>query len=1104
MQERNNHNDSREIITKQKGKNRMAKKEIKYDQVPQIIKDVQDELICKVGYGGLGFPAGTPYVDKTDVEGEVNYLFEYDPAKIEYAEDGLGRTMLIFQMKVDENPVDPEFDADYSIMGIYFRLYGRNINSYIEIAAEVIYINPWKDDDTWSIGELEWRIEQNPRKVSIVLNGQEEFCWDVNLNAPDVLKEIFDEDNCTMTTILRRFSEIIMSEYWEPLEIKWRESNVNAFLQRIADMFNVEILEKEGINDDEKIDEEEYSEYHINLRKYAKCINSGDFRIESAVLDQVMRELIPWCRIHEKAEEYKKGSEEYKQELKKLNLPNLAFLGEPGTGKTELAKRLAENLLGAEFMPITGTALKGVYLGSTRGEVASKFKELKDQAGKWKPAVLFIDEAYVLFNGKDEFGSEVIEILLKALEPGERIIKAKKAVSSTHEEAIQVVLPEHMAVWFGGYEKDMRKALSANRGMYRRVRIITLPVPKIDALWKQFQTCVKHDEALPDEKIRMDNWKLCNTMRKDIYKYFSWARSKTYAEFFGNYAGAKRLAEEIGKRSLLKGRAIDKWSHDLEEIIEGQKAEIRTQYQQVIEDRYERLPFMVYTDVEETFDKYIGAEGTKEKLRHVLDMICSPETFPGCDSPKGALLVGSPGTGKTFLARCMAGELRKALRDKSSQKDVAFVKVAATELHTEELVKALFCVSSSYDYVIIFIDEIDAIGRRREMLSNPSVLIQLMNELDGFEGKKNVFVLAATNAPEVLDAALVRPGRFDMSIEVGVPNDEDRRKMVKHYIGWEKCSEDLLSDIVRHFRGCSPVQIKTILNEAKILYYDCEQTIRRSEAVKVWFAHRVVRGSNPDPKEGAAWVTLEGGKKVWVAAKDDTKDYTKDGVCESLFLMDFFEVLARRMVGERTGLDKKPKGFSPERNDNGLSATAIHEVGHALVSVLRGSNIEKITILERGDLLGYVSQDVEVKLTTKQDYMNRLDICFGGRAAEEIIYGPEYVSSGASRDIQTASRLARYMIMQLGMNEKVGPVALETASGRYLDGSNQMLCTESTMTMAESEVRKLLKERYSATLETLRPHGELLKKLAEYVFEKEEVSGEDFAKLVEEIRESLK
>ena len=1116
--------------------NKMEKKSINYDELPEIIRSVYEGLIsrepgefrkywtegCNLKDGpiGLGLKFKDGFYQQEPSKGVKYYHMEADSD----VTDGVPDCSVAFRY-IEKND---------SIVYLSFRFYGETIKNYIEIQTKVYY-----DSDFLLIDRTEWNWEKQPKRIAVKIEGQEVFWWGQKEKSLSILQDVLGVKECTTWGILNYFTKQVWEECphvdLDPSTREWVQDPYR------FDFFDITVVDRDKVgkllydlkerykgklSSKAKVGEKygDYSEYPENLRKYAEKINDEkeDYKIETGLLEQVMRELIRWCSVKEEAEQYDYGSEKYMQALFKENLPNLAFLGEPGTGKTTLAKRLAENVLGAEFYCITGADLKGRYLGQTKSAVVEKFRELRKrtEGDEAKPAVLFIDEAYNLFNNKDEYGSEVIEILLKVMEPGKRDLSATVNTGHEKEETVTVHLDENTAVWLGGYEKDMRKALSVNRGMYRRVKTITLPVPELNSLWENFERIMNQDNPLLKPEIQEANWSLCKKKdeekgkdnKKVICDYFAWARSKTYAEFFGNYSGVKKLAEEIVKNSLLSGKAMDNW--ELEDIIERQKAEIRTQYQQVIEENYERLPFLVHTDVEENFADYIGAEGAKEKLRHVMDMICSPEKFPHCESPKGALLMGSPGTGKTYLARCMAGELRKAIKGKNLQKDVAFIKVAATELYTEELVKALFNASEGYDHVIIFIDEIDAIGKRREMLANPSILIQLLNEMDGFEGKCNVFVLAATNAPEVLDAALKRPGRFDMCIEVGNPNDEDREKLVQHYLGWKISPENtkntkntkntekmknMISEIAKQFRGCSPVQIKTVLNETKILYYDCEQKLRLEESVKAWFAHREVR-SDFKPEKGIKALTLPDGVRVLVA--EETSNQNAKVLNETLFLMDFQEVLARRMIGERSGLKKSAERFSLEQNDNGLSATAIHEVGHALVSVLHGSKIEKITILGRGEVLGYVSPDVTAKLITKQDYLKRLDICFGGRAAEEIIYGPEQISSGASQDIQTASRLARYMIMQLGMNEKVGPVALETASGKYLDGGNIKLCTDSTMTMAEDEVRKLLKERYSATLEMLRGHGELLKELAAYVYEKEEVAGEDFVKRFEEKRKS--
>lgn len=975
--------------------------------------------------------------------------------------------------------VSVEYDTKVDrITCAIFRFYGEKRNSYLEIVTNLGY----EPVDSFML-EDKWVYFETPLGVNVMIAGVEVFNWRNGERPANVLKDALGIKSGTVPEIFSRYTQIKKKEH---LTTVVNKKILFDLLQNFGD-------KNKGVAVEDEQEVDEYIEYSASLRKYARLINEDvNFRIDPSLLSQVMRELIKWCNVKEQAEKYDKNSSDYLNTILQESIPNLVFMGEPGTGKTTLAKRIAENILGAEFYCITGADLKGQYVGHTKATVVNRFIELRNRTGsESKPAILFIDEAYNLFNNQDEFGAEAIEVLLKAMEPGKRTLKSSSVEKNNSSQMNQeVTLYGNTAVWLGGYEKDMRKALSVNRGMYRRVKTITLPIPDMDSLWSGFQRIMNQENTLLDKEVQKDNWELCTKKADLIREYFVWARSKTYAEFFGNYAGVFKLAEEIIKSTLLKGSALDELNRDIEDIIEQQKLEILTQYQQVIESKYDRLPFMAYTEIKETFADYIGAEGAKDKLKHVIDLICSPEKFPNCETIKGALLMGSAGTGKTFLARCMAGELRKVVREKNLRKDVAFIKVAAAELRSTELVKVLFASSQSYDYVIIFIDEIDAIGRKREYLSDASVLLQLLNEMDGFEGRNNVFVLATTNSPESLDDALRRPGRFDMNIEIGYPNDEERHKIVKHYIGYRNFSDEFISKIVKHFRGYSPVEIKTILNDALILYYDCENSLPDANTIKARYAHRMVRDNTVIEKSMES-ITLEDGTEVLVS--DGTMN-------ENLFFMDFIEVMAQRAVGERSVLDLDNKKFSVEKNDLGLSAVAIHEVGHALVYIMHECAFEKITILKRGQTLGYVKTDVDVRMITKQDFINKLDICFGGRAAEEIIFGPQNVSSGSSSDIQNASELARYMIMQVGMNDKVGPVALESPSARYLGGANNRLCTESTMYMAEDELRKLLKERYSATVEMLKPYSEIMKKLAEYVYEKEEVSGAEFVQVFEEFK----
>ena len=1078
----------------------MTRTEIANKELPKKIRVIKNKLITATWEWGDATPIRTIYgycvtpdrlemfVKKIYCEKlEVGERYDFEIAPSD-AEEAGGAVSLVYlpSKKVDDL--------------IRFTFYGEDRNCDLSMGTKLIYEeeeNAYCDVDYDKC--LHLRLADQPDYVTVREGKRTLFRWTPEEFSSDSLIETLQIPNSNSLTILDKYAKIEPQLWQETMESgKTKEVFVQVRVPKreLVSELRDRLEEQQRLSYEKTEHREGRNSHEIygDLWEYAEAINDEHFTIERDVLFQIMRELAPWLHGREQAEKQEGAA------ANKANLPNLVFFGEPGTGKSELAKRIAKKILKAKFSKVTGGALKAPYEGQTSGEIIKRFYTLQKEAGSENvPVVLFIDEAYDLFNNRTDsadFNGEIITMLLTAMEPGKRTLSAT-TVAGNSSGLVSVTLNENAAVWMAGYEKDMRKALSSNSGMYRRVESITLPTPAQSSLWNTFLQTLK--SGLSDEAIQEGNRKLCEECEGMINEYFHWGRSKTYTEFFANYAGAIKLAQEMEKSSLLNRRPLT--AGELTVLIEQQKKEIRAQYKQVVEENFGRLPFMVYTDVSETIDKdYIGAEGATEKLKQVMEMICDPKAYSGCSIPKGALMKGSPGTGKSFLARCMAGSVMKAIKEtQGNRKDVAFIKVAGTDLNSAELVKALFSAAEEYDQVIIFIDEIDDIGKRRERLSNDGALIQLLNEMDGFEKRRNVFVLAATNAPETLDAALRRAGRFDMEIEIENPGDDSRREMVRRNLylhlpnmsGFDKLFKELVGELSGQLRGCSPAEIQTILNETAILYHDCQRKLSKKQEAewKPWFAQREFRGDSIP--EGVQIVQLKENLNVMVL--DDSKDADKKASgCKTLFLLDFKEILAKRSVGERRKPGELSGDFSSGRNDGSLSSTAVHEVGHALVSVLYGKPFEKITVLTRGGFLGYVESNSEQKMFTKQDYLEQLDICFGGRAAEELIYGADQISGGAQQDIQQASRLARFMILQLGMSDKVGPVSLEAGMGGYLGGETVTLTTQATMTMAEDEVRRLLKERYSAAVEMLRAHRDTLLKLARHVFEREELTGAEF------------
>ena len=443
-----------------------------------------------------------------------------------------------------------------------------------------------------------------------------------------------------------------------------------------------------------------------------------------------------------------------------------------------------------------------------------------------------------------------------------------------------------------------------------------------------------------------------------------------------------------------------------------------------------------------TFRDVAGQDEAKESLQEVVDFLHNPGKYTGVGAklPKGALLVGPPGTGKTLLAKAVAGEANVPFFSLSGSAFVEmYVGVGASR------VRDLFKQAQQMAPCIIFIDEIDAIGKSRDSQlggndEREQTLNQLLAEMDGFDTNKGLLLLAATNRPEILDPALLRPGRFDRRIIVERPDLKGRVDILKVHAKDVRMDESVnLEEIALATSGAVGSDLADMINEAAI------------NAVK----------------------------------------HGRHAVCQA----DLFEAVEVVLVGK----EKKDRIMSQEER----RIVSYHEVGHALVSALQKDSepVQKITIVPRTmGALGYVMQTPEEEkfLNTKKELEAMLVGLLAGRAAEEIVF--DTVTTGASNDIEKATKVARAMITQYGMSEKFGLIGLESIQNRYLDGRAVMNCGEATAAEIDSEVMQMLKVAYDEAKRLLLENREALDKIAAFLIEKETITGKEFMQIFHEVR----
>lgn len=445
------------------------------------------------------------------------------------------------------------------------------------------------------------------------------------------------------------------------------------------------------------------------------------------------------------------------------------------------------------------------------------------------------------------------------------------------------------------------------------------------------------------------------------------------------------------------------------------------------------------SDVKTTFADVAGQNEAKETLTEIVDFLHNPQKYTdiGASLPKGALLVGPPGTGKTLIARAVAGEAKVPFFAISGSEFVQmFVGMGAAK------VRDLFKQANEKAPCIIFIDEIDAIGKRRDASfggndEREQTLNQLLTEMDGFDGRKGVVILAATNRPESLDKALLRPGRFDRRIQMELPDLEGRKAILEVHLKKIKHDNIDMDLVARATAGSSGAELANIVNEAAL------------RAVRM----KRNRVTTNDLEESVETVIAGAQKKGKVISTDE-----------------------KRII-------------------------AYHEIGHAMVAAMQthSAPVHKITIIPRtSGALGYTMQvdNNEQVLLSKEDLFNRIVTYTGGRAAEELICNT--VTTGASNDIEQATKLARAMVTRYGMSETYDMMGLETVKNAYLGGDTSLTCSTDTATDIDHEVLRLIKEAHQKARKIITENLEAMHQAATFLIEKETITGDEFMRILQQ------
>ena len=840
-------------------------------------------------------------------------------------------------------------------------------------------------------------------------------------------------------------------------------------------------------------------------------------------------------------------------------IPNIEIIGQAGTGKSTLVDNLAEVFRSAKFfkdkeegenkvLHITAPDLKAEYLGQTRRTLQRMIRQAAEEN-----MILYIDEVYTLMN--DEYGADAVSVLLPLLTGDQKkfeyieeegALKVQYTVKVDFEkgtiektdankrmrDGYPINIPKSMVpVWISGYEHEVRQMINQNQGLYRRFEKIVIKPPVTYSLYSLFKDKLDEYVGHADETVSMSAANLRSyletngdevirrvgdkTEKVKIYKpirnFFIWGSGVQNSKYFANNAGVYTFLNRCIDSIDFSGDV----GRQIEEIISDTKIDIKRQLADAKagnanrDTGWRKSPdpsdtVDVITDIDTRFDDVVGCEEQKTYMRGIIEMLVNKSAYDDLKLtvPKGALMEGPPGTGKTFMARAMAGELQQRFEDQNADKRFGFISFSGSELagRPAENIAAVFAMAEEYHACIMFIDEADAVAKRRNSEGNSEHLIELLRQMDGIEKRSNVFILAATNAPADLDPAFKRPGRIDKRLVFSLPEKHDCKKLAGialtkrhgalYNYNYNKDEEEKLAELVAgRMYGCTPEDINNVINNAFVAYHQFYNKNNTESPIDKEFF------------KSYPFIDIENDKIDTFALKEDT---IKQTALRELYM--FIDEEIERLNGhgaQKRAVDNDgnaiKEAFDLSKN-KGRSATAIHEVGHAVASLILDPNekpFDTITTIPRGESLGYVTHS-EMEFNTKADFIARIKVCMGGRLAEEIVYGKENISPGAMKDMRQATRVARRMTEIFGFSDEFGFMALTESSGNYYGGDNYYTCSDEFRAKSDAAVSELLKQLYKETHDLLKDKKELIEKLAEHVFKDETMTGERFKELYEE------